>query len=355
MYTNKNIIPNYESLELKNNKKQIYNNWNLFLDWYHLNNFQTSIIIHDNLLFSDIDFCVQIFQLLKEKKINQKIIFYLDLYKLDDFQIVLKNINKLNEFKIEYIFNIVYDQIESFLTYDFSFINYKINLLIPPQLDGDYLIHIQTLINNNNLNIKEYIEIDSDQWTEESILEYLKYINYLLLNIKDINEIFNTNLPISLNDQHILDNNDCKKNCFFQKSLNILLVDLSINLCHKFQYDDLIIGYLIPDQTKDIFSFKAKNLPTVILGTHLKRSSTPHCEKCSFINVCKGFCFTRSYLKCYNPIIPIEESCNLKKIKFAYIFKFLKNNKILLNKISKEKISSLHYKYVYDIIDQIGD
>lgn len=214
---------------------------------------------------------------------------------------------------------------------------------------------MQQLINKYNLIINEYIEIDSDEWTEQTIKEYLKYLQYLLINNESIENLFKTNLPISLKDQHILDNTNCKKNCAFQKSLNILLINLSINLCHKFQYDDLTIGYLIPETNK-IFSFQAQNLPTSMLGIHLKRSSTPHCERCPFINLCQGFCFHQSYLKCYNPIIPIQESCKLKKAKFTFIFTYLLKNTNFVQEINESiNLNDLNKYYLNQIIKNLQE
>jgi hypothetical protein len=74
-----------------------------------------------------------------------------------------------------------------------------------------------------------------------------------------------------------------------------------------------------------------------MLNTHLKRSSTPHCEKCSYIGICQGFCFTESYHKCFNPIIPIKESCDLKKAKYSLIFSYLAKDSSF-----KTYISNIH-------------
>ena len=56
------------------------------------------------------------------------------------------------------------------------------------------------------------------------------------------------------------------------------------------------------------------------MNIHLKKSSTPHCENCPFVIFCKGFCCKESYNYCLNPIIPLRETCEMKKVKYAFLF-----------------------------------
>lgn len=354
-YTDYKIIPNYESLEDKNaNFEQIYNNFKLFLNYYKDQGFNANINIHDDKFFDNFELNLSLFNLIYEQEIKFKSLnFYISLYKFEDLNSLFNKINILNnKFHINFVFSLLISQISLFKNQDINNLNYKLNILIPPQMPSEELIFNQKIIDSNNFNINQYIEVDSDLWTIEAIEDYLKYLNYLMDNLNDLNEIFFTNLPIALQDQHVLDNTNCKKNCDFQNSLNVLIADLSINLCHKFQFKDLIIGNYIYNEENNKLEIVSKNLPTIILGAHLKRSSTPHCETCSYVNICQGFCFMRSYLKCYNPIIPIQESCLLKKIKYNFIFNKLKNQNFNID--NNLIISDLYKQYLHQILKHQG-
>ena len=102
---------------------------------------------------------------------------------------------------------------------------------------------------------------------------------------------------------------------------NALVIDinkLNILLCHKINYEDFIIGtYLI--ENNQITSCIAKTPSLAIIKAHLKRSCTPHCEYCNYLNICEGFCYGLSYEKSYNPLIPIKQNCDLIKCKYNFL------------------------------------
>lgn len=317
------IIPNYESKEKNNNFNSILNNWEKLLEWYKTNHFNTNILIHDDLLFNNIHQFKDIIEMFINSKVEYKsFVVYIDWHKQLNYSELISIIKTYQEkFPLQIVFNIAIDKVEDIIKYELETIG-TIHILIPPGLKGEDLINCQKIINEKCYNITEYIEIDSDEWNYTNISEYLKYIYFLLESIDKPRQLFSGKTPISIIDRHVVDNTNCKKDCCFQNSLNILISDLSINLCHKFQYDDQVIGYFEPDEN-NTFKIKAKILPLVMLNTHLKRSSTPHCEKCPYVGICKGFCFARSYQKCYNPAIPIKESCDLKVAKYTFIFNYL--------------------------------
>lgn len=352
-YTNFQYIPNLAKLSDSNNFNTIYNNWLLFLKWYKYNNFYTDLIINDDILLQNYDYLSQILNAIFDNNVfYRNIIIKYNVDQQNNFYNFIDFINNYEHTnKIKIIFNIhlsKIDQIESSILQQMN----NINILIEPCENGDVLINNQILINTLNLNINKYIEIDSDLWTENCINEYIKYLTFLISNLSNINEIFNTNLPIKLIDQHIIDNTNCKTNCEFQNSLSILMADLSINLCHSFQYDDQVIGYFVKDD-ENILTVEAKILPLAMLTTHLKRSSTPHCETCPYINLCSGFCFANSYKKCFNPAIPIKESCILKKSKYSFIFNILIKNTNFKDIIDDLKCSDIYKEYLLSICNNL--
>ena len=353
-YTNYKFIPNYINYEQEQtNLDTILKNWELLLDWYVFNEFNTTISIHDDILLNNLNFLEKILNIFNKKQINYKNFYiYINVDKINSIEELFLMFYK-NQFPQAFIFNVKINEVQKILDYKLNEFG-QINIIIPPGLTSEELINNQIIIDNNNFKINKYIEEDSDKWNEKNIEEYLKYIYYCLQNLDRIEDIFSTNKTIKLIDQHIIDNINCKKDCDFQNSLNILLQDLSINMCHKFQYDDQIIGNFIEDEEKILIS-QAKILPLITFNTHLKRSSTPHCETCPYINVCNGFCFAASYNKCFNPIIPIKESCNLKQIKFSFIFNYLSEIKDILSLIKKLNLSKIYKQYIINIINKIQE
>lgn len=354
-YTNFKFIPGYESLEEKNDLSKILSNWSLFLDWYSANEFYTNLEIHDDILLNNSDFLEKILLVLEQKKIDYKsLIVYVNVDIIND----LKSLELLRKnTKTQFVFNTkinLFSKLVSELkvTANPSEI---INILIPPGLTSKQLIQYQQEIFQSDLNVNRYIEVDSINWTNEWIDEYLDYIRFWMNFLQTPEDLFKSNSPINITDQHNIDNENCKTNCSLQNSLSILIVNLSINMCHKFQYDDQVIGYLIPDET-EILTIESKILPISMITTHLKRTSTPHCETCSFIGVCKGFCFVNSYNRCFNPVIPLKESCDLKKAKFTLIFNTLSHSDIFVSYLmNSTEFSDLYKDYVCRILDAVKE
>lgn len=201
-------------------------------------------------------------------------------------------------------------------------------------------------------------EEDNVNWTDYKINEYIEFLNKYIDKIYNqynndidfLKDLFlNSKLNlISLKDNGVLNDNNSHGSCPFYQSLNILLEDLTINLCPKFQYDDQIIGQYLYEEEK-ITEIEPKYLGLISMNIHLKRSSTPHCETCPFVIFCKGFCCKESYKYCLNPIIPLRESCDMKKAKYAFLFLKLKYlNVLTLEKL--QQIQEIHPFYAAHIL-----
>ena len=90
------------------------------------------------------------------------------------------------------------------------------------------------------------------------------------------------------------------------------------------------------------------------MNVHLKKSSTPHCENCPFVIFCHGFCCKESYKYCLNPIIPLLESCEMKKSKYAFLFYKLKHLNIFNREnLEKLEISPFYLNYILLLFDNI--
>jgi radical SAM protein with 4Fe4S-binding SPASM domain len=128
---------------------------------------------------------------------------------------------------------------------------------------------------------------------------------------------------------------------------------LSINLCPKFHYDDQVIGqYTLEDNKID--KIDPKYLGLISMNIHLKKSSTPHCETCPFVVFCPGFCCKESYRFSLNPIIPLRESCEMKRTKYALLFYKLKHFGILTEEnLIKADVSPFYKNYMMILYSNI--
>lgn len=206
-------------------------------------------------------------------------------------------------------------------------------------------------------------EEDNINWTEYKINEYIEFLDQYIDkiysdsndNILFLKELFlNDKLNlISLKDNGVLNDSNSRGNCSFYQSLNILLEDLTINLCPKFQYDDQVIGQYLYEDGK-ITGVEPKYLGLISMNVHLKKSSTPHCETCPFVVFCKGFCCKESYKYCLNPIIPLRESCEMKRAKYAFLFLKLQHlNLLTLENLEQIGLEPFYINYIIDLYNSI--
>lgn len=345
-YNNSNLIPGFPIPQTDIEKVLLH--LELLLDWYIKNDFKCDIKINDDLWLSDLE--------TREKIIN----IFIEKFKNLD--------NRKKPFQITIICNAIHCLEDRFKWFEdiqeqFSKIGIELNFHIETMLidivDVRYLFEIKDFIlssidklkiriNPNNFvyftevfedlyntfeSVLYLYEEDNINWTDYKIDEYIEFLNkYIDFFYKKSNnnsqifleQLFNGKIDlISLKDNGTLDNSHARCNCSFYQSLNILLEDLTINLCPKFQYDDQIIGQYVYDESGFI-EIEPKYIGLISMNVHLKKSSTPHCENCPFVVFCHGFCCKESYKYCLNPIIPLRESCEMKRSKYAFLFYKLK-------------------------------
>lgn len=346
----------------------ILNNLEKILNWYNKNNFICDIYIEDEQWFFNDKLKKEILNLLLEKLITKNINIFLNFnisnLKNEDLDFLKekiqifkeKNINLIINFTIDISFlkeELLYKIINNYNIYNYNLIN------IITSENVQYQKNFFNSFNNNFLQKIIIKEKESENWTEEKIYFYIEFINYYIDNlIKDkgensfINSILNNNSFISLKDNGIIDNKNCSGHCNFYKNLHIIVNNLTISPCKKIQYEELIIGYFKIEEN-ELSKCYPINISSLILCTHLKRNMTPQCEYCSYIGFCSGFCHGDAYYKALNPIIPIRETCMLRKAKYSFIlYKILKLN---YQNIILEQITNLYYKdYLYSLFEQVG-
>lgn len=375
-FNNSNLIPNFSLPE--SNPEQIILNLNALLDFYIEKDFKCDIKIKDDLWITDLENRDKIINVFIQKFQNSYIrpciieMSFNAIHCLEEKKNwFIDVINKFNNIGIQIklsfetmlidIVDIEYLlQIKDFLLNYTSALKVRIN----PN-NFVYFSEIFDILYENFYPILYLYEEDNINWTEYKINEYIEFLDRYIdklyqdsgnNDIQFLREIFlkdKINL-ISLKDNGVLNDTNSRGSCPFYQSLNILLEDLTINLCPKFQYDDQVIGQYEYDNGK-IISIEPKYLGLIAMNVHLKKSSTPHCENCPYVVFCKGFCCKESYNYCLNPIIPLRETCEMKKVKYAFLFYKLHN----LNIISLEKLNNIpglkseYIEYIFNLYTNI--
>lgn len=211
----------------------------------------------------------------------------------------------------------------------------------------------------------ELREEKTEDWTYEAIGDYLNFLNHQIevlqnrFSAEQFEQIvFDKAQKIIFQNIALLENkyliNERKNNnCNFFKNLTIDLTTMNIVPCAKINYEDFACGQYIVDNNM-IVSVKAKNIPIVILNTHLKQSCMPHCENCEHIEHCAGHCLGESYNKCYDMLTPIREFCDLSKAKINFlIYRYLQLNLLTENNFTKWGCNPLYKKSLLTLIEQI--
>lgn len=356
---------------INNNDNNILNNLNFFIDWYLKQKFICDLFIEDYDQITDDIFKEKIFNILyikfKENIENKNIYFSIEdlILEKKDLLFLQQQINLFKTININLIFTFkfnicednyqIYNNIIEFCDNN----NYQIKIEINPKNISkqknifDYFV-------NNFLSFEKnliFFEKESEEWIETKINEYIIFINYYIdfllkkYNKKDfIDKIFEGKSLmqiLSLKDKGIYDNSNCKGNCKFYNNLHIILNDLSLTMCKKIQYEELTIGNFIINNN-EIDYCEPNNISALIIPAHLKRNMTPHCEYCSYVTFCPGFCHGDSYYKTLNPLISLRETCLLRTAKYNFIFyKFIKEQ--LFNENDLQKTSE-HFKMLFNNI-----
>lgn len=173
-------------------------------------------------------------------------------------------------------------------------------------------------------------EILNNNWDQNSIQNYLNFLNfqidYLFEKLDKFESIiysnnfhFNCPFTIQILDRQILTNKNYYQNCLFHNGLTIDLLTLKIPACCKLNYPMYHIGEFKYDNNNKNFNISPINLSMSIVKAHLKRSSTPHCEYCSYLNLCEKTCYGENFEVSFNPLCPILNSCLLMQCKYNFL------------------------------------
>lgn len=220
------------------------------------------------------------------------------------------------------------------------------------------------------------LEVRNGDWTDESIYELLRFCDFLvdykfhnefnqdkrrflkyILNVRDEEVGPEHDVPynnISLHTSNIFDGQD-GFNCSSYGTLCVRVADLSIAPCHRLFYPELKIGEFQLDNNNQITSFNPANLELLLIGCTMKRSCTPHCEKCKFQDLCVGFCQGASYEAYKNPLVPQLQVCKMYRAKISFLIKKFDSMGLFdyLDDLEPESLSEKRKRYLKDVIKSV--
>lgn len=184
-------------------------------------------------------------------------------------------------------------------------------------------------------NFIMFLEVRNDDWTDEKIWHYLKFLNHVVdwfylenyhKNIdKMIKDMF-LRIGVGPQNYNIAELSTASKNpgCAIYRCLCVRMGDLSIVPCHRLSYDQFNYGKFIVDQGK-ITGIEAGNVQLANKILYTSTKCEHGCDVCQYNVFCMRGCHGSQFESTKDPLIPCKSVCNLFKSKFNFlIYKYEK-------------------------------
>ena len=185
------------------------------------------------------------------------------------------------------------------------------------------------------------LEVRNNEWEEDKITHYLKFLNHMFnyyikkytINGKiDMDLLFRKiirhsgggrrtlglSTPMTVHLKSNLPYEGRGMTCSVQNQFTIRMGDLSLPICHRTAYENLIGGKLIVEDDK-IVGIEGKNIETYITCMAMTLDSLPKCTKCEYVDLCLGPCYGSNYETEGQLFYTGNTICNLLKEKFRFI------------------------------------
>ncbi len=224
--------------------------------------------------------------------------------------------------------------------------NYKWFIDKCEQYDMDILERVMTL------------EVRNDDWTDEAIAHYLKflefYCEYHFAHRYDSNPNRFAKSVLGLTTENkgytnfMLMDAVQIPTCSIAYQLTVRLGDLSIAPCHRTAYPELMYGKFVVEND-EIVDIEANNpvIATKILLSN-QRKSHHGCDTCWNVNSCIRGCFGAQYEYGGEPFMPLLSVCKLFKAKSRFLIKWYRDNGIIdaIKQISSDDHNASVLEYI---------
>lgn len=275
------------------------------------------------------------------KEIGHPIVFSISIDgKIIDEQSRPRN-NKLNKYTDEFYENV----------FTFAKIN---NFLFHPMISSK---NVKYWIENYKWWIKqlEYYKIDilntlmllevrNNDWTEESINDYCKFMKFLMddylhKECKDDIKIFANSIvkarqlpndpTLQGYNPWVIFKSDSYNGCTVSNHLTVRLGDLAICPCHRQAYEQYLYGHFIVERGI-ITGIKAQN-PAMAIRILMGNIQTmnPLCDMCVWNKYCLKGCLGSQLETNYDPFFPITSVCNFFKKKYSFIMQYYRDHGVI--------------------------
>lgn len=170
------------------------------------------------------------------------------------------------------------------------------------------------------------LEVRDDDWTNEKIESYLKFLNHVInrrSSMIEAGEDLNTFIKsLFFKPLHFYDNisliragDDFKGiSCAIQTHLAVRCIDKAIIPCHRTSYEQFVAGYI--DENNELV---ARNVSPFISILSAKGSNLPVCNSCSIKDYCIKGCLGSQYEYSKELFVPNVTVCNLLKAKTVFL------------------------------------
>lgn len=178
------------------------------------------------------------------------------------------------------------------------------------------------------------LEVRGDNWTDENILCYLDWLNYVIDT--DIKEFFDNNITYFLDDLYLLGNYErfgrryrsyrpymlslmsVHPTCTAGRMLCVRCGDLSIAPCHRTSYEKFLFGQYIVENN-EIVGAKAKNISLMNAWYRTGNSNKPKCDTCALNKMCIKGCMGAQLENTGELFYPDEKTCNFFFAKYTFL------------------------------------
>lgn len=215
-----------------------------------------------------------------------------------------------------------------------------------------------------------FLEVRNDDWTEEKIIHFLKYLNfatdYWINNIfpkiapeNNSKEMFQHWVHHELKSSQLshytplmIGAEEYFPGCTIHRSLVVRLGDLAIVPCHRTSYDEFVGGYFKVENDK-IVGVHAENIQVMNQVWLNNMQGSPKCGGCIYSDYCLKGCFGSQFESTGDLLYPCETVCDLYKARFIFLYhKYSKlgvldekKDKQMLNIIEKIKDTEDYHKW----------
>ena len=181
-----------------------------------------------------------------------------------------------------------------------------------------------------------FLEVRNDDWTNDKIIHYLKYLNH---SIEYMLDFFSTTVPkeevlfMYQKWSHHQLKTDYSTNytplalgaeqyypgCTIHRSIVVRLGDLAIVPCHRTSYDEFVGGHYKVENDK-IVGVEAKNIQIMNQVWLNNMQGSPKCGGCDYMAYCLKGCFGSQFESTGDLFYPCETVCNLYKARAIFLY-----------------------------------